>query len=139
MRLTLDDEALRLMGLFESVTGATAIDCLVETDRVVFVVTPGEMGLAIGPDGRTVKALEARLDRRVHLVEGADTPAAFVANTLAPAAVYNVTISEGETTIAYAEVDRADRGVAIGRDGRTIRTARQLAARHFDIDDIELV
>jgi N utilization substance protein A len=52
--------------------------------------------------------------------------------------VYNVTISENGDTVAYAEVEQADRGAAIGTDGRNIETARELAARHFDIDGIEL-
>jgi Transcription elongation factor len=49
-----------------------------------------------------------------------------------------VTISEQNDTVAYVEVDEADRGVAIGNDGQNIDTARQLANRHFDIDNIEL-
>jgi len=52
--------------------------------------------------------------------------------------VYNVTISENDTTVAYAEVDTEDRGVAIGADGRRIDLARRLAKRHFDVDEIEL-
>jgi N utilization substance protein A len=61
-----------------------------------------------------------------------------VANTLAPAAVYNVTISENDDRLAYVEVAEEDRGAAIGADGRNIDAARRLAARHHDIDDIEL-
>jgi N utilization substance protein A len=96
------------------------------------------MGQAIGPGGRRVKRLEKRVGRSVELVEDADRPEDFVANALAPAAVYNVTVSENDTTVAYVEVDREDTGVAIGADGRNIRLARELARRHFDIDDVEL-
>jgi N utilization substance protein A len=138
MRVTLSDTALRHIALFEDVTGATAVDCLVDDERVCFLVAAGEMSDAIGPDGTTVEQVEERLDKRVSLVENADTPELFVANTLAPAVVHNVTISENASTVAYAEVDRADTGVAIGRDGETIETARRLAERQFDIDDIEL-
>ena len=138
MRVTLSDTALRHIALFEDVTGASAVDCLVDDDRVCFLVAAGEMSDAIGPDGTTVEQVEERLDKRVSLVENADTPELFVANALAPAVVHNVTISENASTVAYAEVDRADTGVAIGRNGETIETARRLADRHFDIDDIEL-
>ena len=140
MRVTLSDEARRLVALFEDETGVAARDRLVddEFDRVVFVVPAGEMGQAIGPDGRHVKRMEDRLDRDVELVEHADRPEGFVANALAPAAVYNVTVSENGDRVAYAEVDAADRGVAIGTDGRTIGRARELARRHFDLDDVEL-
>ncbi|WP_435196782.1 NusA-like transcription termination signal-binding factor [Natronomonas sp. EA1] len=140
MAITLSDEARQYIALFEEVTEVAARDCLVddEHDRLVFVVPPGEMGQAIGPGGTRVAKVEEKLGRSVELIEGADDPEAFVANALAPAAVYNVTISSGETVVAYAEVDRNDRGVAIGSGGKNIELARQLAKRHFDIDDIEL-
>ena len=138
--IRLSDEARRLLALFEEVTDATVRDCVVddEHDRVVFVVAAGEMGQAIGAGGENVKRVEDRLDREVKLVEDAATPEDFVANALAPAAVYNVTISENDDTVAYAEVDQHDTGVAIGKDGKNIAAARTLAARHFDVDDIEL-
>lgn len=140
MTITLSNEARQYLVLFETETGATARDCVIEEaeETVVFVVTPGDMGAAIGPGGRTVNQLEERLGKRVELVEGADDPETFVANALAPAAVYNVTISENDTTVAYAEVDSEDRGIAIGTDGKTIERARRLARRHFDLETIEL-
>jgi N utilization substance protein A len=140
MRVTLSDEARRYASAFAEETDVTPRDCIVDEafDRVVVVVPAGEMGQAIGPDGRRVQRLEDRVGRDIELVEDADTAEDFVANALAPAAVYNVTMSEDETTVAYAEVDSADRGVAIGSDGRTIELARRLASRHFDVDDVEL-
>jgi len=97
------------------------------------------MGEAIGPDGRTIQRFEDRVDAQVRLVEDAADPETFVANALAPAAVYNVTISENNDTVAYVEVAEADHGVAIGTNGRTIEAARTLAKRHFDIDDVQLL
>jgi N utilization substance protein A len=146
MRVTLSDEARQYIALFEEETGATARDCVVMDDeddgdsdeRLVFLVKPGDMGRAIGSGGETVRKLEDRLGTDVVLVEDADTAEAFVANALAPAAVYNVTVSEDDETVAYAEVDSADTGVAIGEDGRNIRAAEALAKRHYDIDDIQL-
>lgn len=140
MAITLADRERRLIAAFEDETGATATDCVTfdDPERAVFVVAAGEMGEAIGPGGRTVKAAEDRLGWDIDLVEAADTPEAFVANALAPAAVYNVTLSENDDTVAYAEVPDEDRGVAIGTDGRNIRKARRLAERHFGIDDIQL-
>ncbi|PSP63103.1 NusA-like transcription termination signal-binding factor [Halobacteriales archaeon QH_8_64_26] len=154
MRVTLSDDARRRIAAFEEMTGVSATDCLAfdsaeagsradsngdeDDQRLVFLVPAGEMAGAIGPDGRTVRSVERKLGADIALVEDADTAEAFVASALAPAAVYNVTISENDSTIAYAEVDPADTGVAIGKSGRNIETARQLAKRHFDIDDIQL-
>ncbi|WP_142860112.1 NusA-like transcription termination signal-binding factor [Salinigranum halophilum] len=141
MRVTLSDTARQFIALFEDVTGATARDCLVHEDdggRVTFLVAAGEMGQAIGPGGRRVQQVEEKLGREVTLVEDADTAEAFVANALAPAVVTHVTVSEQNDRVAYVEVDAADRGVAIGAGGKNIRTARELARRHWDLDDVQL-
>ena len=142
MDVTLTDEARQYIAALDSETDVAATDCIVddEYDRAVFVVPPGRMGQAIGPGGEHVERLEGRLGCDVEIVEGADTAEAFVANALAPAAVYNVVVSgeDDEETVAYAEVDSEDRGVAIGTDGRNIEVARRLARRHFDSDEIAL-
>ncbi|WP_158055359.1 NusA-like transcription termination signal-binding factor [Halorussus halophilus] len=143
MVVTLSDEARQFIARFEDESGATARDCLVldgddEEERLVFLVKADDMGMAIGSGGETVRQVEEALGRPVTLVEDADTPEAFVANALAPAAVYNVTISENDDTVAYVEVDSADTGIAIGEGGRNIAVAKQLAERHHGIDDIQL-
>lgn len=109
MKVTLSDTARRFIALFEEETEATAHDCLVFDDRVVFLVAAGDMATAIGPGGRTVQSV-----------------------------VRHVTLSRQNDTVAYVEVAEADRGVAIGASGKTIDTARELARRHYDIDDIQL-
>jgi len=134
------DEARRLLALFEDEAGVGVRDCVIveDHDLVVFLVEAGEMADAIGPGGRNVERVERELDRDVKLVEDAPSPAGFVANALAPAAVYNVTISQNRDTVAYVEVAQEDRGVAIGTGGKNIDAARRLAARHCDVDGIEL-
>jgi len=138
MKVTLSDEAMRYIGLFDEETDVSPKDCLVESDRIVFLIPAGEMADAIGPDGRTVRQVEHKIGRSIDLIEDAETPAAFVENALAPAVVRGVTISEQGDRVAYVEVVEADRGVAIGADGQQIETARRLARRQHDIDDIQL-
>ena len=140
MTVSLSDRERQYIALFEDEIGVRIRDCVVDDDydRVLFVVEAGEMADAIGPDGRHVARIEDELGRTVELTEDADTAEAFVANALAPAAVYNVTISENDDRVAYAEVDHDDTGVAIGKNGRNIEAARRLADRHFDVDDIQL-
>ncbi|RQG92665.1 NusA-like transcription termination signal-binding factor [Natrarchaeobius halalkaliphilus] len=145
MGVTLDDDARRHLALFEDVTGANGVDCLLEErredggDRLIVVVSSGQMGEAIGPGGRTIQRYEEQVDAPVRLVEDADNASEFVANALAPAAVYNVTLSENDDIVAYVEVAEEDRGVAIGSNGWTIDAARTLAERHFGIDDVQLI
>lgn len=140
MTIRLSDDARQLAGLFETETEATVRDCLVdeEFDRVILLIKPGEMGKAIGPGGEHVSRIEEQISKSIKLVEDDPTVEGFIANALAPAAVYNVTISENDDRLAYVEVSDEDRGAAIGAEGKNIDAARRLAARHHDIDDIEL-
>ena len=140
MAIRLSDEARQLAALFESETEATVRDCVIDDDhgRVLLLIKPGEMAQAIGPAGEHVSRVEDRVGKPIKLVEDAETAEVFVANALAPAAVYNVTISENDDRVAYVEVDDADRGAAIGDGGENIDAARLLAKRHFDVDDVEL-
>ena len=140
MVVELSDEARQLLTLFEDEAGVTVRDCVIveDHDLVVFLVKAGQMADAIGPGGRNVERVECELDREVKLVEDAPSAAGFVANALAPAAVYNVTISENRDTLAYVEVAQEDRGIAIGAGGKNIDAARRLARRHCGVDGIEL-
>ena len=140
MAIRLSDEARQLAALFESETEATVRDCVIDDDhgRVLLLIKPGEMAQAIGPAGEHVSRVEDRVGKPIKLVGDAETPEVFVANALAPAAVYNVTISENDDRVAYVEVDDADRGAAIGDGGKNIDAARLLAKRHFGVDDVEL-
>ncbi|MFP9059750.1 NusA-like transcription termination signal-binding factor [Natrialbaceae archaeon A-chndr2] len=139
MTITLEDDARQFIARFEEVSGVSGRDCLVTDERLVIVVPPDSLGEAIGARGQHVKRFEKAVGRSVRLVEGASEPETFVANALAPAAVFNVTISENEDTVAYVEVASGDRGVAIGTGGERIEDARVLANRHFGIDDVQLV
>ena len=59
------------MSLFQNITGAIARDCIVDEkmDRVIFVVNKGQMGLAIGKGGATIRQLQGIVTKKVELVE----------------------------------------------------------------------
>ena len=42
------------MSLFQDVTRASVVDCVVD-EKVTFIVQPGQMGLAIGKGGERIK------------------------------------------------------------------------------------
>ena len=56
-RIKLSVEEMRLIALFENITGATANDCVIDNDRIIFIAKPGEMGLAIGKGGKNINML----------------------------------------------------------------------------------
>ncbi|MBS7623375.1 NusA-like transcription termination signal-binding factor [Candidatus Bathyarchaeota archaeon] len=138
-RIRLKGEEMRLIALFESVTGATSKDCLIdeENDRVILVAKKGEMGLAIGKAGRNINTLRKMTGRQIEVVEAADNPEQLIRNSLTPARVKTVRITEKpDSRIAVVEVDARDKAIAIGKNGRTIDKTRLLAKRYFQIDNV---
>ena len=138
-RIRFKGEEMRLMALFESITGATSKDCLIdeENDRVILVAKKGEMGLAIGKAGRNISTLRKMTGRQIEIVEDADEPEQLIKNSLAPAKVRAIRITEKpDSKIAVVEVDTQHKAMAIGKNGRTIDKTRLLAKRYFQIDQV---
>ncbi|WP_455369411.1 NusA-like transcription termination signal-binding factor [[Eubacterium] cellulosolvens] len=138
-RIRLKGEEMRLIALFESITGATSQDCLIdeENDRVILVTKKGEMGLAIGKAGRNINTLRKMTGRNIDVVEAADEPKQLIKNSLAPAKVKDIRITEKpDSKIAVVEVDSTDKAIAIGKNGKTIDKTRLLAKRYFQIDQV---
>ncbi len=138
IKLTTDQ--MRLMLLFQRVTGATARDCVEDEkqDRVIFAVDAGKMGLAIGKGGSNIKSLQNMVKKNVELVEYGDDPAKFLRSVLNPQLVSEVKISERAdgTRQAIVVVDPGKKGLVVGRDGRNAEKARMLARRYFDITSV---
>ena len=141
IKLTSDE--LRLMSLFQSITSATARDCIVDDkmDRVIFVVNKGQMGLAIGKGGSTIKQLQNVVARKVELVEFSDDPAEFLRNMLNADMINEIKISDRNdgTKQAIVVVDQKKKGAVVGREGRNAEKARLLAKRYFQITNVLIV
>jgi len=137
IRLTSDE--MRYIALFESITGATANDCVIddENDRIIFVTKQGDMGLAIGKGGKNINTLRKMVGRYVEVVEHGDTADQLIRNSLAPARIREMRITENpEKKIVVIEVEPRDKALAIGKNGRTIDKTRMLAKRYFQIDNV---
>ncbi|MBS1262961.1 MAG: hypothetical protein MAG715_00126 [Methanonatronarchaeales archaeon] len=139
--MKLDSECMRNIALLESLTGAGARDCIVddESGTTVFVVNEGEMGLAIGRNGKNIRKVERNLGSSVELVEYSEDPETFVRNALKPAEVSSVTLEEaGDGLLARVDVEDEHRGVAIGKEGKNIDKAKALGERHHKVKDVVL-
>ena len=131
---------MRLMSLFQNVTGATARDCVEDEkkDRVIFVVNEGKMGLAIGKGGSHIKNLQNIVKRNVELVEYSDDPTKFLKNILNSKLVDDVKMNKRDdgTLQAIVTVDPKKKGIVVGREGRNAEKARLLAKRYFEISSV---
>ncbi|MQK95313.1 NusA-like transcription termination signal-binding factor, partial [Escherichia coli] len=129
--------------LFESISGASVKDCIVDEEqgRVILVVKEGDLGAAIGRGGRNIRLLERMTGKKHEIIEHSDDPAQFIKNALKPATVQEVRITERPDgkTIPVVTVHPRDKGVAIGKNGRNAERLRMLMKRYFQIQNVSIV
>ena len=142
-KIKLTSDELRLISLFQSITSATARDCIVDDkmERVIFIVNKGQMGLAIGKGGTTIRQLQNVVAKKVELVEYSDDPSEFIRNILNSDMINEVKMNErvDGTKQAVVIVDAKKKGVVVGREGRNAEKARLLAKRYFQITNVLIV
>jgi len=134
---------MRYIALFESITGATVRDCIVDekNNRVIFVVKEGDVGMAIGKGGKNIRLLERMTGKKHEIIEYSESPAQFIKNALKPAKVHEVRITQRPNgrTIAVVTVEPRDKGVAIGKNGRNAERLRFFARRYFQINNVSII
>jgi len=138
IRLTADE--LRLMSLFQSITTVTARDCIIDDkmDRVIFIVNKGDMGIAIGKNGSTIRMLQNIIGKRIELVEYAEDLAEFVKNIFGRDMVMDVKISNHNPhgKVVTVIVEPKKKAIVVGREGRNVEKARILTRRYFDVANV---
>ncbi len=135
----LSTNGIRYIALFESLTGARAMDCFEDSENnmLIFVVKSGDMGLAIGKSGDNINRVKKTIGKRIEVIEHSDDPVEFIKNAFHTVSIKNVNIVlRGDKRIAYVEVHAKEKGLAIGRDGKNIEKVRKLSTRHHNIDDV---
>ncbi|MDG7016424.1 MAG: NusA-like transcription termination signal-binding factor [Nitrososphaerota archaeon] len=140
--IKLSADELSLMSMFQEMTGATARDCLVDEkrERVIFVIAQGQMGLAIGKEGASVKKIERAVRRPVEVVEWADDVEGLVRNALGAKYVQEVRVSDrlDGTKGVVVVVDSKKKGAVLGVGGRNAEKVRLLAKRYFDVSNLQI-
>ena len=110
-------------------------------DRVIFVVNKGQMGLAIGKGGSTIKQLQNVIPKRIELVEYSDRIDEFLKNILNSNMINEIKINKrmDGTKQAIVVVDSKKKGVVVGKEGRNAEKARLLARRYFQISNVLII
>ena len=140
IKITCDE--MRYIALFESISGASVKDCVIdeEQERAIFIVNPGQVGIAIGKGGRNIHTLERMTGKKHEIIEYSEDPVQFIRNALKPAQVREVRITEKTDgkKMAVVTINPKDKGVAIGKNGKNAERLRFLAKRYFDIQNVSI-
>ncbi len=127
------------MTLFESLTGAVVKDCVQQETAMGFLIKSGDMGLAIGKGGSNIEKVKNIMGKSVWVVEYSEDIENFIKNLFHPVRVKRVRMnSKGDEQTVIIEVSKKDRRKVVGHEGARINIAKQLAKRHFNIDNINI-
>ena len=140
VEITFSNETVQCIRLASKYSNAQIIDCLVEDDRVVFVVAKGQLGVALGLKAKNLERLRMLFKKTVKFVEFDEDKERFINNLCKPYTITKVVLDEDNNglVVAKIEVDRREKSKLIGRDGRNINLIRKLAQRHHTIKDVQI-
>jgi len=140
MERTIGFKERRYIEELRILTKSTAVDCLIDErfDRIIYVIRPGDMGLAIGKKGENIHRMQKVLGKKIEMVEYAENPDDFIANMFRPATLSAVGKDEaGRVRVVIGK--RGDLGIAIGKGGANVEKARLLFRRFFGTELGEIV
>ena len=138
--ITLSNETVQFINMASKYSGANIRDCVVEDDRVVFVVDKGQLGVAIGSKAKNLEKLRSLFKKSIKFVEFDEDKARFVRNLCKPYEVTKVTVEGADdASVIRIQVNPQDKSKLIGKGGRNINMIRKMAQRHHPIKDVQIV
>ncbi|MBU0979931.1 MAG: NusA-like transcription termination signal-binding factor [Nanoarchaeota archaeon] len=136
-RIKYDASLMKLMTVFEQITGTKVKDCFVDENGVtMFIVAETQIGRAIGRKGSNVRMLEKALNRKIKIVEFNPRIGEFIKNLIYP--IIAKDIQENGDQVTILGQDTASKGILIGRNGKNLKNLTGIAKRHFPIQKIEV-
>ncbi|GBF08896.1 chain A, crystal structure Of archaeal transcription termination factor Nusa [Aeropyrum pernix] len=136
-RITLEE--LRYISVFHSITGVTAYRCIVdeENNRLIFLVSEGEAGRAIGRGGRLIKLLREALGKNIEVVEYSSDLERIVKNLFPGVKIESINVRERNgVKQVVIKVSEDDKGAAIGKGGKNVKRARLVLNKLFGVEKV---
>ncbi len=137
-KIVYDENTLKKMTLFESITGAKLKDFFDDEvqGRLVFIVSPGNLWRALGKGSVNVKKLEKSFGRKIKIVEFNADLITFIKNMAHPLKINDVIEEDGIVTIRHE--DMQTKGLLIGKNARNLRNMETNIRRYFEVKEIKV-
>jgi N utilization substance protein A len=137
IKIKYDINLMKFMTFFENFTKTKLKDVIEGKDHLTFVLEDAsDMGQAIGRGGANIRALEAKLKRKIKIVAFDTELSQFVRNLIYPIEAKDMRFEDGILTIFGH--DMKSRGLLIGREAHNLNALKAIVQRYFDVKDIKV-
>lgn len=135
-KIKYDSSLMKLITLFESMTGANVKDCIAN-EKLIFIIEENEMGKAIGRNGVNIKRMEVLLKKKIKLAEYNKDILQFIKNMIHPVELSDIK-QENRIITIYGK-DSSTRAMLVGRERQNINHLTDVVKRYFDIKEIKVM
>jgi N utilization substance protein A len=137
--ILLSNENMQYINMASKITKTDILDCVIEDDKLIFIVQQGQLGAAIGIKAKNLEKLRNVFKKTIKFVEYSPKKEQFIINLCKPYKIKKVSIEgEDDSPVAKIEVEVSDKSKIIGKGGKNIEVIRQLAQRHHSFKDVQI-
>ena len=128
-KIVYDMSTLGFMKTFENITRSRLKDCIVEKERLIFIVQAGELRKALGKNAEHVKKISLKFKKKIKVVEFNENMLTFIKNFIHPLKVDQMHEEEG--IVVLESQDMHVKGLIIGRAAQNLRKLEEYVRRYF--------
>ena len=137
--ILLSNENMQYINIATKITKTDIIDCVIQEDKLIFIVQQGQLGAAIGIKAKNLEKLRGLFKKNIKFVEYHPDKEQFIINLCKPYKIKKVELEgNNDSFVAKVDVEVSDKSKIIGKGGRNIETIRQLAQRHHSFKDVQI-
>jgi len=136
MKISYNASTIQYIALYDSLAHGAVKDCFELNETLYFIINPGMIGKAVGPQGNVIKKLERLVKRKLRVVEFNTDIIKFISSLVFPIKVEFV--SNESDIITVRASDNKGRGIMIGRNAQNLRTTEQILKRFFPIKELKV-
>lgn len=135
--MKVDNQLIQYINLFEKITRCDVKDCFFENDKLIFIVSEGQISKAIGKNGVNIKKIADLTKKRLKVVEFSSKLEKFIKSLIAPVKSSNVEVKENIVEISVSS--RQDKGILIGRDRSNLNFLKDVLGKYFKIQEVKIL
>lgn len=141
--IKLGNRELEFINLFELISSVKVKDCIVddEYNRIIFLVNPKEVGLAVGKNGERVQIFKKLTSLDAEVLPFYENVEQMIKSCFFPFEIKEIKLlvnNKGEKFV-YVYADPTIKARVIGAKGRNIARAKLIARRYFGIKSVVVV